>query len=67
MDARKRKKSEVSSGKERYQDEGWGSPAEWDDLPTWKPTPEEQKAWEDELANMPTLEDLWEDLKKGKK
>lgn len=36
----------------------WGPPTDWGDLPTWEPTPEEQKAWEDELANMPTWEDL---------
>ena len=32
----------------------------WKDLPTgWgEPTPEEQKAWKDELASLPTLDEL---------
>ena len=30
----------------------------WANLPTWEPTPEEQKAWEGMLANMP----IWEEI-----
>jgi len=48
MDARKskRKKPVISSRKPDWPD--------WGDLPKWEATPEEQKAWENELANMPT-------------
>ena len=73
MDARKRKKPEGSRRKmERCHDQNWGPPTDWselqigwdevptdwDDLPKWESTPEEQKAWKDELASLPTLDEL---------
>ena len=64
---RKKKDLKRKKEKEQAQNEKWGPPTDWGDLSTWEPTPEAQKAWEDELAKMPTLEDLWEDLKRGKK